>query len=67
MRTITVAGGTLFRVAMEELGDATQWVRIAALNGLKDPMLSGVVTLRLPPPDPQGGRPAWWRTRTRSG
>ncbi len=55
MRTITVAGGTLFRVAVDELGDATQWVRIAALNGLKDPMLSGVVTLRLPPVDPKAG------------
>ena len=49
MRTVTVAGGTLFRVAADELGDATQWVRIAALNGLNDPMLSGVVTLKLPP------------------
>ncbi len=49
MRTVTVAGGTLFRVAADELGDATQWVRIAQLNGLSDPMLVGVVTLKLPP------------------
>ncbi len=48
MRTITVAGGNLFRIAAEELGDATQWIRIARLNGLSDPMLTGVVTLRLP-------------------
>lgn len=48
MRTITVAGGNLFRIAAEELGDATQWIRIARLNGLSDPMLKGVVTLRLP-------------------
>ena len=51
MRTITVAGGNLFRIAAEELGDATQWIRIAQLNGLSDPMLSGVITLRLPARD----------------
>lgn len=55
MRTITAAGGTLFRVAADELGDATQWVRIAALNGLSDPMLQGVVVLRLPPIDAKAG------------
>ncbi len=48
MRTITVAGGNLFRIAAAELGDATQWTRIARLNRIRDPMLSGVVTLRLP-------------------
>jgi hypothetical protein len=55
MRTITVAGGNLFRIAADELGDATQWIRIAELNGLADPMLSGVVTLRLPARDPNAG------------
>lgn len=45
---VTVAGGTLFRLAMVHLGDATQWVRIARLNGLDDPVLTGLVTLRLP-------------------
>ncbi len=49
MRTITVVGGNLFRIAADELGDATQWTRLARLNGLKDPMLSGVVVLQLPP------------------
>ena len=56
MRTITVAGGNLFRIAAEELGDATQWSRIARLNGLSDPMLSGVVTLRLPARDRSAAR-----------
>lgn len=51
MKTITVAGGDLFRIAMAELGDATQWVRIARLNDIDDPMLAGLVTLRLPPRD----------------
>ena len=46
---VTVAGGTLFRLAMVHLGDATQWDRIAVLNGLDDPVLTGLVTLRLPP------------------
>lgn len=51
MLTIRVADTTLFHVAAKELGDATQWNRIAALNGLSDPMLRGVVELLLPPYD----------------
>ena len=48
MHTILIAGGNLFTVAAQELGDATQWFRIAALNGLTDPMLYGLVTLQIP-------------------
>lgn len=55
MTTITVAGGDLFRLAMERLGDATQWNRIAVLNGLDDPVLTGLVTLQLPGVDPGAG------------
>lgn len=55
MRTILQSGGTLFHVAAAELGDATQWLRIARLNNLSDPVLTGVVELRLPPRDPQAG------------
>lgn len=55
MKTITVAGGNLFRVAAEQLGDATQWLRIAQLNNLTDPMLTGVITLRIPNRDPSAG------------
>jgi nucleoid-associated protein YgaU len=55
MGTIVVAGGDLFRIAAEQLGDATQWLRIAELNGLSDPILSGLVTLRLPNVDPTAG------------
>jgi hypothetical protein len=51
MRTIVVAGGNLFAIAARELGDATQWVRIARLNGLSDPFISGVMTLKLPSVD----------------
>jgi hypothetical protein len=55
MRTITVAGGDLFHLAADLLGDATQWNRIAQLNGLDDPVLSGVVTLNIPDTDPAAG------------
>lgn len=55
MQTIEVAGGNLFRIALTYLGDATQWVRIAQLNGISDPMLSGTVTLLIPPVDPSAG------------
>lgn len=48
MQTLTVAGGNLFQLAARYLGDATQWIRIAQLNGLRDPMLSGLVTLLIP-------------------
>ena len=51
MGMIRVANTTLFHVAAQELGDATQWNRIAVLNGLSDPMLLGVVELFLPPYD----------------
>ena len=55
MRSVTVAGGNLFQIAAAELGDATQWLRIAQLNGIADPMLSGVVTLLIPDVDPAAG------------
>lgn len=60
MQTITIAGGNLFAIAAQYLGDATQWIRIAQQNGLTDPMLSGLVTLVIPDPNPNagGGAPA---------
>ena len=54
-KEITVAGGNLFQIAAKELGDATQWNRIASLNGITDPMIVGVVTLQLPPVNPAAG------------
>jgi L-ascorbate metabolism protein UlaG (beta-lactamase superfamily) len=59
MTTITVVGGNLFAIAAQQLGDATQWIRIAQANGLTDPMLSGLATLVIPDPDPSqtGGLP----------
>ena len=55
MRTLTVAGGNLFRLAADQLGDATQWILIAQLNNLTDPVLSGLVTLAIPTPDRTAG------------
>ena len=55
MRTHTTVGGSLFRIAAEQLNDATQWIRIAQLNDLSDPVLAGIITLRLPAPDPSAG------------
>jgi hypothetical protein len=50
-----VAGDNLFRIAAEQLNDATQWIRIAELNGISDPILSGVTTLLLPAIDRTAG------------
>ena len=55
MKTIVVTGGSLFQIASEYLGDATQWIRIAQLNGLADPVLHGLVVLRLPEIDVTAG------------
>ena len=50
--TITVSDTTLFHVAASWLGDATQWDRVASLNGLDDPIIVGVVQLLLPAKNP---------------
>ena len=55
MKVITVAGDNLFRIAAEQLGDATQWIRIAQLNNLSDPMLTEVNTLLIPEVDTTAG------------
>jgi nucleoid-associated protein YgaU len=55
VKIVTVAGGDLFRLALARLGDATQWNRIAKLNGLSDPVLAGLITLKLPAVDPAAG------------
>uniref|UniRef100_A0A8J4H8V5 LysM domain-containing protein n=1 Tax=Acidicaldus sp. TaxID=1872105 RepID=A0A8J4H8V5_9PROT len=57
MQTITIAGGNLFQLAALYLNDATQWIRIAELNNLSDPMLSGLNTLLIPDvkPNATGG------------
>jgi hypothetical protein len=49
LQTITVAGGNLYALAAKYLGDATQWNRIAQLNGMTDPFFTSVLTLKIPP------------------
>ena len=47
--TLTIAGGNLMKIAARLYGDATQWNRIAAANGLWDFIITGTVTLVIPP------------------
>lgn len=51
MRKITVVGGDLYQIALIELGDASQWWRIAEANGIVDPILSGMTVLLVPGED----------------
>lgn len=51
MQEIILTGGNLFDIAAKYLGDATQWVRIAALNGISDPWLTGLNTISIPERD----------------
>lgn len=55
IRKITVAGGNLFQIASQYLGDWSQWSRIADLNGLSDFLLTGVTTLLIPPVNKNAG------------
>lgn len=58
MTSIQVNGGNLFQIAAQRLGDATQWIRIAQLNGLSDPMLTAgpsPLVLLIPAIDPNAG------------
>ncbi len=45
----TAADLTLFHVAARELGDPLQAATIAYASGLRDPWLTGLVTLTIPP------------------
>lgn len=55
MLTLIVASGNLFQIAAQQLNDATQWIRIAQLNNISDPMLTGVTTLSIPAIDINAG------------
>ena len=48
-RVVNVAGGNLFALAAQYLGDATKWYQIAVVNGITDPMLTGPLALIIPP------------------
>lgn len=46
---VTQAGGSLYRIASETYGDPSGWTTIAKANGLLDPVLDGLNTVRVPP------------------
>jgi hypothetical protein len=54
---ITVAGGNLYQIAAQYLGDATQWNRIARMQNpiMWDPFIVGTVNLWIPPVDANAG------------
>lgn len=59
MKIVTVSGINVFRLAADELGDVTQFVRICQTNGLFDPNYTQPRAVKLPPSDPDatGGLP----------
>jgi hypothetical protein len=48
VQTIITIGGNLFEIAATQLGDALQWINIARINNLTDPMLSGRHQIAIP-------------------
>ena len=48
VKTVTQTGGTLYDLAQQHYGDANQWTAIAYANGLTDPYLTGINTLKIP-------------------
>jgi hypothetical protein len=58
MKTVTASGGNMYRLALQYLGDATQWNRIAQANfgpnggPPPDPVIDGVVMLNIPSANP---------------
>lgn len=48
-KSVTKAGGNLYRVAADEYGDAMGWTAIANANGTTDPVLTGVNEVVIPP------------------
>lgn len=59
IKTYTGADISLMHIAAREMGDASQWYRIAEANNLSDYMITGTLTLIIPSPDPtlSGGIP----------
>ena len=49
MKTIISNGGNLFQIAALQLGSALQWINIAQINNLTDPILVGHTEIIIPP------------------
>jgi hypothetical protein len=45
---IVINNDNLFSLAARLLGDATMWIYIAEVNGVKDPMVRNMMTLNVP-------------------
>jgi len=55
-KTVTTAGGSLYKISQQQYGDATQWPTLAKANKLSDPQISGIATITVPSvPDNSGG------------
>jgi hypothetical protein len=53
---VTMAGGNLFDLAAKVYGNAEAWTGIAKANGVSDPVVQGVQTIKIPvTPDNSGG------------
>jgi hypothetical protein len=52
MQTVTVSQTTCEALAVQYLGDASQFVRIMSQNNLIDPDITDLVTLTIPDVDP---------------
>lgn len=55
-KTVTTAGGSLYKISQQQYGDASQWPTLAKANGMTDPQISGVKTITVPSvPNSSGG------------
>jgi hypothetical protein len=46
--TITVVCGNLFQIAAVQMGDAMQWINIARVNGIEDPVITTLTQIVIP-------------------
>ena len=49
VQTVTQAGGNMYQLASSAYGDPSSWTTIARANGLNDPVLAGINTIKIPP------------------
>jgi hypothetical protein len=55
LKSVWASGTTLMHVAAAQLGDATQWYRIAEINNLTDPWIYAPTLLLIPPAGTSNG------------
>lgn len=47
-QSVTMAGGSLYKLAADSYGDASKWDVIASANGLNDPEIQGIQQITVP-------------------